>query len=139
MAREFGDGHRIPRDHDKRGARLEQFDGDRQLGRQAIVYLYGDHGCSGLEQPEGEGAEPRADLHHALAGDDSRCLDDAAHRVGVDHEVLAELLGWLNAEKIGEAPDLRRPEQAHASSDESMAWSYGEPRSWVTGSASQLP
>ena len=49
------------------GARLQQLDGVRQLLGEAPVDLDGDRRGARLEQPEGQRAEPRADLDDGLA------------------------------------------------------------------------
>jgi hypothetical protein len=48
--------------------------------------------------------------HHVVAGD-ARLADDPAHGVGVDHEVLAALLGGAQVEPIGQLTHFRRPEK----------------------------
>ena len=99
--------------HDRElGAGLHDAHGVRQLLGEALVDLDGDDGCPGLEQSEGQRAEPRADLEHGLARLDARGLHDAPHGVGVVHEVLPELLRRRDVEQLGEVADLGRPEQA---------------------------
>ena len=84
----------------------------RQPVGEHRVDLDGDHGARGLEQREGQRAEARADLEHDVVGTDLGETDDAAHRVGVVDEVLAQALGGSQVELRGESPDVTRPEQA---------------------------
>ena len=59
-------------------------------------------------------------------------LDYAANGVRVDDKVLAELLGWLDAEHLGKIPNLCRSEQAHSASS-------GYIEGVATGSSSHRP
>src|SRR5438552_2272657 len=54
------------------------------------VGLHRGHRGAGLRQGQRERAQPGPDLDHPIAGTDARQAGDAADRVGVDDEVLAE-------------------------------------------------
>ena len=54
----------------------------------------------GLEQGQGQRAQPGADLDHDVVGRDAGLADDPADRVGVDDEVLAALLGRPQVQRV---------------------------------------
>ena len=65
---------------------------DRRAGRArgAVSISIGGHLGAGLQQGQRERPEPRADLDDAVAGPDPGQAHDAAHGVGVGHEVLPQ-------------------------------------------------
>src|SRR5690606_18528997 len=74
------------------------------------------------EQTERQRAEPRPDFQHHVVAADPGQLHDAAHRVGVVHEVLTELLGRPDPELVGQPADVRRSQECN-----------GHRRSLITG------
>ena len=62
-------------------------------------------------QPEGKRAQPGADLDDDVVGAQLRGRDDAANRVRVVHEVLAELLRRGHPELAGQLADLNGSEE----------------------------
>ena len=85
-------------------SRLAAYDGARAVDRVAQragehrVDLDGDHPAGCREQTQREGAEPRADLEDDVVRRHLGGAHDAAHRVGVDDEVLPQRLGGPQAE-----------------------------------------
>ncbi len=149
---QLGDAQRVLVHDRELGVRLVERHRVRQLLGEPAVDLHGDDARAGLEEAEGEGSEARPHLDHVRAGLDARDPHDAAHRVGVDDEVLAELLGGRDAEQLGEVADLGGAEErrrgggsgrggcrlvAHARSAGSI--SAGSLAGDVTGSSSQRP
>src|SRR5690606_21617136 len=73
---------------------------------QDVVDLDGGDPVGGLQQRQGERAEPRADLDDHVVGAYLGGADDTADRVRVDDEVLAALLGGPHAEGGREFADV---------------------------------
>ena len=71
-----------------------------------VVDLDGDDPVGGLQQRQGQRAEPGADLDDDVVGPDLGGAHDPADRVGVDDEVLAALLGGAYAERGGQLADV---------------------------------
>ena len=80
---------------------------------EAVVDLDGGDGCPGLEDREGQRSETRPHLDHAVARNHLGDVHDLADRVGVDDEVLPELLGRRDVEVGGEGADLGGAEEGH--------------------------
>jgi hypothetical protein len=83
-----------------------------QRGGEHRVDLDRHHPGAHGEQPEGQRAEPGTHLHHDVVRPQVRRLDDPPHRVGVDDEVLPELLGGAQAQLGRQRAYLRRAEEA---------------------------
>ena len=66
----------------------------RQLLGEAVVDLDGDDGCPGLEQPEGQRPETRADLEHGLAGLDTGDCTMRRTVLRVDARSSARASSW---------------------------------------------
>ena len=80
-------------------------DGARQRGGQGRVDLDRQHPRAGLEQPQGQRAEPGSDLDDDFVGADAGKPHDPPHGVGVHDEVLAPALGRTHIERLGQLPD----------------------------------
>jgi hypothetical protein len=102
---ELGDRKRVGDDDveavSARGQPLGDGRGERSAEHR--VDLDRDDAPDALEQSERERAEAGADLDDDVVLVESRRAHDAAHRVGVDDEVLAERLGRPHAQAYGEA------------------------------------
>src|SRR5699024_326226 len=70
----------------------ESLHGLRQSGGEELVDLDGRDTVPGLEQTEGERAQPGADLDDVRGILEAGGGDDRAHGIGVDDEVLPLLL-----------------------------------------------
>src|SRR5699024_7448847 len=70
----------------------ESLHGLRQSGGEELVDLYGRDTVPGLEQSEGERAQPGAALDDVRGVREAGGGDDRAHGIGVDDEVLPLLL-----------------------------------------------
>jgi hypothetical protein len=74
--------------------------GLRQQGREPRVDLHGHDAVDRRQQAQRQRAEARTDLQDDVLG-----ADDAADRVGVVQEVLAERLGRPQVELLGQLAD----------------------------------
>ena len=104
-------------DRDVVGAgRGELRDGAGKPCGEPLVELHGGHpACSAdlLQQGEGQGAQPRADLDDVVVGGQLGGRDDAPDRVRVDDEVLPHLLRRGDVELCCQGPDLTGAQQAY--------------------------
>ena len=82
-----------------------------ERSREPRVDLDGRDVLDDRQQREGERAEARSDLDDDVVRAHPGDADDLAHRVGVDDEVLAPLLGRSHLEPLGELAHLGRPEE----------------------------
>ncbi len=88
------------------GVGLEQVQAAGVERPDLLGEVAGEHGVAldrpdlgaGLEQGAGEGAEPGADLDHALAGRDLRELDGFAHDVAIHEEILSQAVLGVDAQ-----------------------------------------
>ncbi len=93
--------------------------------RENGIELDRNHTVDDVEQGEGERTQAGPDLEHDILRADPGDVDDAAHRVRVVHEVLAELLRRAHPELLRECTDLGGSEQR----GEAARRSRGGPRS----------
>ena len=82
------------------------------MAGQDRVELDGGHRLDLLEERQREGAEARTDLQHHVGRVEIGSADDPPHRVGVDDEVLATLLGRSDVVAGRQRTDIRRPEKS---------------------------
>ena len=86
-------------------------DGSRQLLGEQLVDLDRHHGRPRLQQAEGEGSQPGADLNDSIVRIDSGQRDDTAHGVGVVDEVLTPGLGGAQSDLVGDGAQRGGVEQ----------------------------
>ena len=84
-----------------------------KAGGQAVVDLHGRHRRAGLEDGEGQRPQSGPDLDDALTGLHPCDLDDPAHRIRVDDEILPELLRGRDVQFGGQRADFGRAEEGH--------------------------
>ena len=77
---------------------------------QVTVDLHRRHRRPGLGQRQGQGPEAGADLDHVVAGADAGQAGDAAHGVGVGHEVLPQRPAGVQAVCLEQPADVPRRE-----------------------------
>jgi hypothetical protein len=100
--------HGVGLDHGDRAPVRRELPED---GGQAAIDLHGDDARARLGQGQGERAEPGPDLHDAVAGPDASRARDAAHGVGVDHEVLTQVAARRQpslGQQIADGPTRQR-------------------------------
>ena len=115
---QFGDVQGVADHQVKRGVRtVEFFYCPRQTRSQKLIEFDGDHRVTRLQEPQSERAQAGPHLGNGDAGFQLCFGDDHAHRVGVDHEVLAALFGGAQAQFRGDlAHSAGGQEGSHAPS-----------------------
>ncbi len=112
LARQLGDAQGVGVDHGEAiGGHVVGGGGDGKALGEAVIDLDGDHRGPRLEDCEGERTEARSDLDDAVGCRDPGRVHDLADRVGVDDEVLPQLLGRGHVEVGGEPTDLGGTEE----------------------------